>query len=81
MRRRGSGCVPFRAENSTAAKQTEHSRKHSEVFQKFDIWAIYIFTVLTGADRRSLAAGLRQLQNPIYRSFADAKLQANSGTN
>ena len=39
MRRRGSGCVPFRAKSSTAAKRTEHSRKHSEIFQNstFDL--------------------------------------------
>ena len=33
MRRRGSGCVPFRAQSPTAAKRTGLRRKHSEVFQ------------------------------------------------
>ena len=48
MRRRGSGCVPFRAKSSTAAKQTEHSRKHSEIFQNstFDLLIIYNAEVL-----------------------------------
>ena len=48
MRRRGSGCVPFRAKSSTAAKRTEHSRKHSEIFQNstFDLLIIYNAEVL-----------------------------------
>ena len=40
--------MPFRAKSSTAAKRTEHSRKHSEFFQNstFDLLIIYNAEVL-----------------------------------
>ena len=40
--------MPFRAKSSTAAKRTEHSRKHSEIFQNstFDLLIIYNAEVL-----------------------------------
>ena len=52
MRRRGFGCVSFGAKSSTAAKRTEHSRKHSEVFQNSTFGHIIIQIDKFNAERR-----------------------------
>ena len=65
--------MPFRAKSSTAAKRTEHSRKHSEIFQNstFDLidFVDFLLTRLHPS-KNSLDTAIEELKNGEYQTYS-----------